>query len=183
MGPCLYFLYDTKVCPVRPSSPSFLPLQSIQPCTITQLINSFHPSTHPPTQITPMRPIKDELSDVWSMVQRKSVLLPMAFVAIYQSFWLPMDAWDVFLIKGLGFNEWRMGVLGLVGTIAGAGGAWFYRSYLLHTNWRAVFGWSLVLMAAMDMINLLLVFRINVKVNVLSHPPTPPRLSINERNA
>jgi hypothetical protein len=57
-----------------------------------------------------------------------------------------------------------MGVLGLVGTITGAVGAWYYRSCLLHANWRKVFGWSLVLMTFLDLLLLLLVFRVNLKV-------------------
>ena len=97
-------------------------------------------------------------------VSSLSPSLPPSHPQIYQCFWMPNNAWDVFLIIGLGFSEWRMGVLGLVGTITGALGAWFYRSCLLHANWRKVFGWSLVLMTCLDLLLLLLVFRVNLKV-------------------
>lgn len=33
-------------------------------------------------QITKTRPIREEMADVWSMVQRKSVLMPMLFVGV-----------------------------------------------------------------------------------------------------
>ncbi|TFJ83010.1 hypothetical protein NSK_005698 [Nannochloropsis salina CCMP1776] len=82
---------------------------------------------------------------------------------IYQIVHLPNSPWDLFLIKGLGFSEWRMGLLGLVGTVMTALGAWFYRSCLMHVSWRKVLGVALVLMTGLDLVLLLTVFRINVK--------------------
>lgn len=112
---------------------------------------------------TMTRPIKEELRDVWRMVQRKSLLLPMMFVAVYKIFWLPNSAWDLFLIKGLDFSEWKMGILGLTFNIVGALGAYIYQNVLLRLSWRVVFGWSLVIMACMDLSQLLLLFGVTAK--------------------
>lgn len=185
MGPALFYLYDKKICPR-----------------------------------TMTRPIKEELRDVWRMVQRKSLLLPMMFVAVgfqcvfvcvyvliyvrvvivimiipdwmkslschlvpsffsplslslsrtkthlsqvYKIFWLPNSAWDLFLIKGLDFSEWKMGILGLTFNIVGALGAYIYQNVLLRLSWRVVFGWSLVIMACMDLSQLLLLFGVTAK--------------------
>ena len=33
--------------------------------------------------------------------------------------WCPNSAWDLFLIKGLGFSEWKLGMLALAGMVLG----------------------------------------------------------------
>lgn len=37
-----------------------------------------------------------------------------------QTVWCPNSAWDLFLIKGLGFSEWKLGMLALTGMALGA---------------------------------------------------------------
>ena len=37
-----------------------------------------------------------------------------------QTVWCPNSAWDLFLIKGLNFSEWKLGMLALVGMALGA---------------------------------------------------------------
>ncbi len=37
-----------------------------------------------------------------------------------QTVWCPNSAWDLFLVKGLGFGEWKLGMLALAGMVLGA---------------------------------------------------------------
>lgn len=101
--PALYWLFDPKVGLIawvgggssvypctplstttpHPSLPGVLgtePMQHVHaPLTIT------HPPPPTPSQVCSVsktRPIREELADVWAMVQRRSVLLPMLFVGV-----------------------------------------------------------------------------------------------------
>ncbi|EWM27841.1 folate biopterin transporter [Nannochloropsis gaditana] len=180
--------------------------------------------------ITKTRPIREEMADVWSMVQRKSVLMPMLFVGIFQIFWVPNSAWSVFLIEGLNFSEWHIGLMGLLGSVLGTGGrqewrecrtkggsfsdsarvyqttfktcpsyshssvaslssphlpvalrgvgacgAALYRLCLMKTNWRKIFVFTSFIMAGMNSLTLLLVFRVNLRVPPSSLPRFLPR--------
>ena len=45
-------------------------------------------------------------------------------IQLFQAFWIPNSAWPLFLIRGLNFSEWQIGLLGLLGAVLGAVGAW-----------------------------------------------------------
>ncbi|GAB5036228.1 folate biopterin transporter [Nannochloropsis oceanica] len=111
--------------------------------------------------ISKTRPMGEEMADVWAMVQRKSVLMPMLFVGIFQVFWVPNSVWTIFLVEGLHFTEWNIGLMGLLGSILGACGASMYRLCFMHVSWRKIFVFTSLIMAGMNCLTLLLVFRVN----------------------
>lgn len=156
--------------------------------------------------------------------------LPFDHLQIFQIFWVPNSAWSVFLIEGLNFSEWHIGLMGLLGSVLGTGGrqewrvcrtkggsfsysAWvyqttfktcrscshssvaslssphlpvalrgvgacgaaLYRLCLMKTNWRKIFVFTSLIMAGMNSLTLLLVFRVNLRVPPSSLPPFLPR--------
>jgi len=95
-----------------------------------------------------------------------------------QLFQAPNGAWNNFLIEGLGFKTWMMGVISVSGTVTLWMGMLLYRVYLHKFGWRLAFflsavGFSLISLAqvmtnddfkvsAMDlMANLLTIIRMS----------------------
>jgi len=52
-----------------------------------------------------------QLNDVWVTLQLKAVWRPMIFLYIYNVMQIPNSAWYNFLVEGLDFDNWELGLL------------------------------------------------------------------------
>lgn len=64
---------------------------------------------------------------------------------------------------GLGFGPWQLGILGVTITIFSWLGITVYQLFLSHHSWRSIYVVTTLLGAAFSTLQLLLIFRINVK--------------------
>ncbi|CAM9661009.1 unnamed protein product, partial [Phaeothamnion confervicola] len=83
--------------------------------------------------------LQKHCNEIWMLVQKRAVWEPMIFIYLYNALMLPNAAWSNFLVEGLGFSDFYLGVV----TIAGAVFAWLglvaYKAYFLQTNWRTLY--------------------------------------------
>jgi len=102
-----------------------------------------------------------QLHTLFLTVQLKAVWQPMTFVYIYNAMQLTNPAWMNFLVDGLEFKGWMIGVVGVVGSFMAWLGILAYEKYFFSASWRVVFFWCTTLAAIISLGQILLVFGIN----------------------
>lgn len=70
-----------------------------------------------PNQVLEARSLREQLRDIWKMVQRRTIYVPMSFIAVYNMLLIPNAAWSNFLILGLKFTPWMLGIMFIVATV------------------------------------------------------------------
>lgn len=125
------------------------------------LLEEDRASTRPPTE-----PIKNQLSKLWQVVQRRAVWQPMLYIYVYNVFQIPNAAWNSFLIKGLHFSPFEMGMLIVAANIMNALGLWIYNACLRKASWRYIYIITTVLGLAFSSFQLILVYRVNIKAGI-----------------
>ena len=59
--------------------------------------------------------VKEQINDIWQMVQLKAVWKPMAFIYVYNLLQTPNVAWNSYLQLTLKFPAWFIGFIGEIG--------------------------------------------------------------------
>jgi MFS family permease len=114
---------------------AFIPLTGVLP-SVYHLVE-----LAPPKQLPTFF---EQLESLWSTLQLRAVWQPMAFIYIYYLLQVPNSAWTNFLIVGLDFTNFQIGML----TVAGAGLYWagmvIYKQLLFETGWRWIYIYTTV---------------------------------------
>lgn len=61
--------------------------------------------------------IRNQLRDVWRTLQLRAVWRPIAFIYIYNVMQIPNSAWTNYLILGLDFTDFEIGILSISGAV------------------------------------------------------------------
>ena len=64
-----------------------------------------------------MKSLADALWSVWGTLQLKAVWWPMTFIYIYQVMQIPNGAWTNFLVLGLGFDDYSLGIMSVMSAV------------------------------------------------------------------
>lgn len=107
-----------------------------------------------------------QCEELFKTVQLKSVWQPMSFVFIYNALQLTNAAWMNFLVEGLDFSAWMIGLVSVVGSIMAWFGIMTYKKFFFASNWRVVYFWCTTLASLIALGQLVLVFGLNHKVNI-----------------
>jgi hypothetical protein len=101
---------------------------------------------------------KQQCADLFDTAQLRAVWQPMTFVYIYNALQLTNAAWMNFLVEGLGFRAWQIGVVSIAGSVMAWFGIMTYEKFFFASNWRIVYFWCTTLAAAIALGQLILVF-------------------------
>ena len=110
--------------------------------------------------------VTEQLSAIWKLVQRKAVWRPCTFIYIYNLFVLVNPAWNSYLVKGLGFSDFELGMLGVCGTVLSFVGIVVYKRYLFNTNFRTVYLFCTLISCVFAFLQLVLVLRWNGEIGM-----------------
>ena len=105
----------------------------------------------------------NQLHSLFETVQLKAVWRPMFFVYIYNALQWTNASWMNYLVEGLDFKAWMIGIISIGGSIMTWIGIIVYEKYFFATSWRIVFFWCTILAAIISLGQILLVFRVNSK--------------------
>jgi MFS family permease len=108
----------------------------------------------------------NQLHTLFETVQLKAVWRPMTFVYVYNALQLTNASWMNFLVEGLDFKAWMIGIVGIAGSLMSWCGIIVYEKYFFATSWRIVFFWCTALAAIISLGQVLLVFGINRKIGI-----------------
>jgi MFS family permease len=70
--------------------------------------------------------------------QLRSVWQPMTFVYVYNALQLTNGAWMNFLVEGLSFSAWQIGLISVIGSVMSWFGIMTYEKFFFGSNWRIV---------------------------------------------
>jgi len=107
-----------------------------------------------------------QLAAIWELVQRKAVWKPCCFIYIYNVLLLTNPAWNSFLVFGLGFSNFYLGLLTLAGAILSYFALVLYKRYLFHTSWRLVYLFATSVSFIFSLLQLVLVFQLNTEIGM-----------------
>ena len=104
--------------------------------------------------------------ELFEVVQLRSVWQPMTFVYVYNALQLTNAAWMNFLVEGLHFTAWMIGIVSIVGSIMSWFGIMTYKKFFFASNWRIVYFWCTTLASVIALGQLILVLGYNRKINI-----------------
>ena len=110
--------------------------------------------------------IKNQVTEIWNLVQRKAAWKPCCFIYIYNLLFLSNPAWNSFLVYGLGFTNFYLGLLTIVGSVISYFALVFYRYFLFDTPWRKIYLFTGFIGFVFSCLQLILVFQINEKIGL-----------------
>lgn len=73
-----------------------------------------------------------QCQDLFSTAQLRAVWQPMTFVYVYNALQLTNAAWMNFLVEGLDFSAWQIGIVGVFGSIMAWFGIMTYKRFFSH---------------------------------------------------
>jgi len=80
-----------------------------------------------------------QIRSIWELVQQKAVWKPCSFIYIYNVLLLTNPAWNSFLVAGLNFTNFDIGLLTLAGAVLSYIALVVYKRYLFDVSWRKVY--------------------------------------------
>jgi len=110
---------------------------------------------------TDFESVKQQIGLTRQAISNKSILLPAAFLFLWQATPTSDAAFFYFTTNELGFQPEFLGRVNLVVSIASLVGVWLFNSYFKSVPFRKIFLWSTIISAALGMTALLLVTHAN----------------------
>jgi BT1 family/PUCC protein len=107
-----------------------------------------------------------QCNDLFNTAQLHAVWQPMTFVYVYNALQLTNAAWMNFLVEGLDFSAWMIGIVSIVGSIMAWFGIMTYKRFFFASNWRIVYFWCTTLASSIALGQLGLVFGLNRRMGI-----------------
>ncbi len=113
--------------------------------------------------------VKQQVKQVKIAITKKSILLPTAFLFLWQATPNSESAFFFFSTNELGFQPEFLGRIRLVTSLAALFGIWLFQRFFKSVPFRKIFGWSTVISAILGMTTLLLVTHTNRALGIDDH--------------
>jgi folate/biopterin transporter len=107
------------------------------------------------------RGIKHQIKQLRGAIAQKSILLPTAFLFLWQATPSADSAFFFFTTNELGFEAEFLGRVRLVTSLASLLGVWLFQRFLKGISFRKILGWSIVISTLLGMTSLILVTHAN----------------------
>lgn len=79
---------------------------------------------------------------------------------------IPNSAWYSFLVEGLDFSSWNLGILTISASVMTWLGLLAYKRYFFQTSWRLIYIGTTCLGVIFSLMQLLLVYGVNAKMGI-----------------
>jgi len=105
----------------------------------------------------PVRPTRDQCSEIWNTVCSRAVWQPLGFVFLYNLLQVGNAAWKEFLKSVLHFSSNQLNTLLIVAYVLLYAGIMAYKYYFIKWTWRAVYIFTTVLNGFFSALQVLLI--------------------------
>lgn len=129
------------------------------------VVAPFYPTLFESSSEIPPNMIQ-QVAAMWDMVQRRAIWQPNAFIVLYNILYLTNPAWNSFLVEGLDFSNFDLGILTIGGAVLSYFGIVVYTKYLFNSSWRWVYVWTTVISAIFSCLQLILVLGWNKSIGM-----------------
>eukprot|EP01041_Mallomonas_annulata_P009278 gene9278-19257_t len=113
--------------------------------------------------------VRDHLRQIWLTAQLNTVWKPMAFIYFFNVLQIPNVAWLSYLQLTLDFKPFALGVIGTMGSFMLIIGVLAYKKIFFKSSWRSIFITTALLTTVFNLLQLTLIFQINIKYLHLSN--------------
>ncbi|MDJ0743587.1 MAG: folate/biopterin family MFS transporter [Xenococcaceae cyanobacterium MO_167.B27] len=110
--------------------------------------------------------VAEQIKQLFTALKQKSILLPTAFLFIWQATPTAESAFFFFTTNELGFEPEFLGRVRLVTSLASLVGILVFQKFLKNIPFRQILGWSTVIAASLGMTTLLLVTHANRAIGI-----------------
>lgn len=107
-----------------------------------------------------------QVLSMWSTLKLRAVWQPMIFVFTYNFLQVPNVAFKNFLVKGLGFENFELGLLLVGATVFGWLGLIIYREYFFGFSWRDIYIWTTIIGFVCSLMQIVLAYRWNQDLGI-----------------
>ncbi|CAM9611590.1 unnamed protein product [Ectocarpus sp. 6 AP-2014] len=105
--------------------------------------------------------LRQQCTEVFRALEQKAVYGPMGLIFIYNLLQVPNAAWRSFLVIGLSFSNFELGVLGVIGSLMASLGLLAYKKWFFHSSWRKLYVWTTLIVSFFSAFQILLILRVN----------------------
>ena len=98
--------------------------------------------------------------------QLKAIWKPMIFIFLYSCFQIPNMAMKNFLVKGLKFSDFYLGLIGIASATFGWLGLIVYKEYFFNTSWRKIYIGTTLIGLIFSLLQLVLILRYNIALGI-----------------
>lgn len=110
--------------------------------------------------------LRVQMGSIWQLVQKRAVTRPCAFIYIYNVLLLQNPAWNSFLVAGLGFSNFDIGLLTLAGSVLSYFALVVYKRYLFDVSYRKIYVFATTFSFVFTCLQLVLVLRLNTRIGM-----------------
>lgn len=110
--------------------------------------------------------IEENVIIMYQLLQKECVYKPMYFLYIFYIFQIPNASWDNFLIVGLNFTDFDLGLLKLTSAILYFLGIVVFKLYLFDMSWRKVFICTTFVGILFSIAQVILILRLNTILGI-----------------
>ena len=123
----------------------------------------------PVTAQSNLKVVANQIQLLKGAISQKAIWLPALFLFLWQATPTADSAFFFFSTNELGFQPEFLGRVRLVTSLASLIGIWVFQRFLKEVSFRKIFGWSIVISAALGMTTLLLVTHANRTLGIDDH--------------
>jgi len=107
-----------------------------------------------------------QMTTLRKTLEQNAVWKSMLYIYFYNFLQVPNAAWTSFLLKGLKFTSFELGMQSSIASLAVVLGMWIYRNFMLEMSWRAVYITTTIIGGILSLLQLLIVYRVNVDIGI-----------------
>lgn len=100
--------------------------------------------------------------DIWGTLQLRAVWYPMIFIYTYYVLQVPNSAWTNFLVEGLDFSDFELGILSIAGAVLFWFGMFIFKVFFFSSSWRYIYLFTSLVNFVFSIAQVLLVLRVNI---------------------
>jgi len=108
----------------------------------------------------------DQFASLWTTLQLEAVYRPLGFLCIMYIMQVPNASWTNFLVVGLNFSDYDVGIISVAGCVFQWLGMVVFRVFLFRTPWRRVFLFTTAVTIFFSLLQVLLILRVNVALGI-----------------
>eukprot|EP00903_Cladosiphon_okamuranus_P015035 g13911.t1 len=110
--------------------------------------------------------LREQCTEVFRALEQKAVYGPMVVVFFYNLLQVPNAAWRSFLVQGLGFKPYKLGILAVISSMMASLGLMAYKRWFFHSSWRKLYVWTTLTVSFFSTFQILLILRVNLAFGI-----------------
>ena len=105
--------------------------------------------------------LREQVQSIWHTLQLRAVYMPIGYLFFFYLLQIPNSAWSNFLLVGLKFTDYQVGLLSVGECVFTYLGMVTFKLCFFRTPWRRVFVYTCFISICFSILQVLLILRVN----------------------